>query len=257
MVTQSWWDGGCAASISRLGWAQDSPHSALSESAQPGKIGQMKSQNGHLNPSVQATDPAFAESRVSPHHPTQPCATADLEAVYVRHVESIYWFLYRRVGNCEDAEELTGKVFLKASQELDLSRSDASIAAWLFAVARTVLADHWLTYYRSGSGLPFDDLLEYPDTNSETLTLQHSTSEHRVAAILHSLNPQQRRVLELRFLRGCSVQETAEALGITPGNVKVLQCRALARAVQVDADLPPSGPPSRASGQCRSPGSRD
>jgi RNA polymerase sigma-70 factor (ECF subfamily) len=46
-----------------------------------------------------------------------------------------------------------------------------------------------------------------------------------------------RRVLELHFLHGFSVEETARELGLTPGNVKVIQYRALAKAVQVGKEL--------------------
>lgn len=254
---QSWWDVGCGASGAGLGWPQDEPHPALSERAQPQRIRYMKSKNGYINQSGQATDPASADSWTSPRRSTKTCATRELEGSYVRHVGPIYRFLYSRVGNREDAEDLTGETFLKASRQLDVSRPDTSIAAWLFTVARTVLADHWRTYYRSGSRLPFDDLLDHPEASTEPPSMQRRESERRIEVILRSLPPQHRRVLELRFLHGCSVQEIAQALGTTSGNVKVLQHRALAWAVKLDGDLPWSSPASRASGQSRSPGSPD
>jgi RNA polymerase sigma-70 factor (ECF subfamily) len=40
-------------------------------------------------------------------------------------------------------------------------------------------------------------------------------------------------VLELRFLRGYTIGETASEMGVTPENVKVIQHRALARAVRL------------------------
>jgi len=48
--------------------------------------------------------------------------------------------------------------------------------------------------------------------------------------LLARLPENYRRVLELRFLEGCSIRETAIALGLSPGNVKVLQYRAVQRA---------------------------
>jgi RNA polymerase sigma-70 factor (ECF subfamily) len=51
-----------------------------------------------------------------------------------------------------------------------------------------------------------------------------------VGRVLSCLPARARSVLELRFLHGYSVEETAQALGITPGNVKVIQHRALAKA---------------------------
>jgi RNA polymerase sigma-70 factor (ECF subfamily) len=55
-------------------------------------------------------------------------------------------------------------------------------------------------------------------------------TDQLVTEILHALPERYRRVLELRFLRGYSVNETAQELAMTPENAKVLQHRALARA---------------------------
>jgi RNA polymerase sigma-70 factor (ECF subfamily) len=50
--------------------------------------------------------------------------------------------------------------------------------------------------------------------------------------VLERLPERYRRVLELRFLYGYSIRETALELGITPENVKVIQHRALAKAAE-------------------------
>ena len=55
----------------------------------------------------------------------------------------------------------------------------------------------------------------------------------RVQALLGSLPDRYRRVLELRFLQRMSVAETAQAMGITSGNAKVLQYRALRKAALI------------------------
>jgi DNA-directed RNA polymerase specialized sigma24 family protein len=47
-----------------------------------------------------------------------------------------------------------------------------------------------------------------------------------------------RRILELRFLQGCSVQETATELGVSVGNARVLQHRALRRAAHIAEQVP-------------------
>jgi RNA polymerase sigma-70 factor, ECF subfamily len=157
----------------------------------------------------------------------------DLEQVFSRYLDPVYRFLYSRVGNREDAEDLTSEVFLKATRQLDAARAEASVAQWLFTVARTVLADHWRRYYRSGVSFPLDDERagEIPE---EAPSVGHSESNARlVAEVLDALPERYRRVLEFRFLRGYSVQETAKELGVTPENVKVIQHRALAKAVKV------------------------
>jgi RNA polymerase sigma-70 factor (ECF subfamily) len=127
---------------------------------------------------------------------------------------------------------LAAETFLKASRQLDVSRSEASIASWLFTVARTVLADHWRKYYRHGALLPWDELDIEPLIGTATPDTERTETERRVADTLEALPERYRRVLELRFLQGYSVAETAQELGVTPGNAKVLQYRALARAGQ-------------------------
>jgi RNA polymerase sigma-70 factor (ECF subfamily) len=54
----------------------------------------------------------------------------------------------------------------------------------------------------------------------------------RAARVLSALPDHYRHILELRFLRGYSVRESAKEMGITVTNAKVLQHRALRRAAQ-------------------------
>jgi RNA polymerase sigma-70 factor (ECF subfamily) len=163
--------------------------------------------------------------------------TPDLEQVFARYIDPVHRFLYSRVGNREDAEDLTSEVFLKAARMLDKERSEASIASWLFTVARTVLADHWRRYYRTGSTVQLDTLqvAEIPDgkKSPESSEATLKLIEH----VLSRLPDRYRRVLELRFLRGYSILETAREMTITPENVKVIQHRALAKASQIVEDV--------------------
>ena len=160
----------------------------------------------------------------------------DVGQTFLSFVDPIYRFLYSRLGNREDAEDLTSEVFLKAARHLDSERSESSRAAWLFTVARTVLADHWRRYYRTGFPVPFQDA--HGDLSGQAEPPQPAgDSAPLVAAILESLPERDRRVLELRFLHAYSIRETARELGVTPENVKVIQHRALAKAARAGSGL--------------------
>jgi RNA polymerase sigma-70 factor (ECF subfamily) len=179
---------------------------------------------------------------------------ADMEQLYIRFVDRIYRFLYARVGNREDANDLTSETFLKAARLVDFDRSEASITAWLFTVARTVLADHWRRHYRAAPHVALeDDHVEIAAVIAPSQTHQNET-ESRVEAILAGLPERDRRVLELRFLRGYTILETAQELGVTADHAKVLQHRALAKAARLQTEdtldtvahcLNPPCPPSR------------
>lgn len=107
-----------------------------------------------------------------------------------------------------------------------------------------MLADHWRRYYRAGAQLPYDDALWEPDHQADPGESDREAAQV-AEAILATLPLRYRQVLELRFLQGYSVRETAVALGITVENAKVLQHRALARAAQLGNEVIESFRPKR------------
>ncbi len=159
----------------------------------------------------------------------------EFEEIFNRYVDQVHRFLYARLGNREDAEDLTSEVFMKAHRLLDRRRSQASIAQWLFTVARTVLADHWRRYYRGGATLPLEDWNAF-DTDPVAERQDNGKKDRIVQEVLDGLPERYRRVLELRFLSGYTIEETARELAITPENAKVIQHRALAKAVKVGVE---------------------
>src|SRR5690349_21977105 len=56
-----------------------------------------------------------------------PAANATLQTLYDAYATSVYKFIFRKVGNREDAEDLTSQVFLKAAQNLDTDRDAQSM----------------------------------------------------------------------------------------------------------------------------------
>ncbi len=163
---------------------------------------------------------------VEPPGPHQGVADA-----YCAHLEPIYRYIYRKVGNRETAEDLTAEVFARAVQGLDTARAPHAIGAWLYAAARTSIVDHW----RAQAGGTVDialleEMIAAPTTTGDATTPTGASSERQVAAILSGLDERDQTVLRLRFLEGYSVTEAARALGVSEGNLKVLQHRALKKA---------------------------
>jgi RNA polymerase sigma-70 factor (ECF subfamily) len=174
----------------------------------------------------------------------EPPDANSLQALYERHLVMIYRFIYSKVGNREEAEDLTAQVFLKAVRGLDPSRDAASAQSWLFQVARTTIADHWRAFYQ----LParsLDDLLDagWEGPLQSSPTSVSSSSGARAQAILARLPQRYREVLTYRFLQNFSVKETAARMGLSEANVKVLQFRALKKASEIEAGAPASSAP--------------
>lgn len=133
------------------------------------------------------------------------------------HIDAVYRFVYRRAGNREGAEDLTTKTFLGVARHLDQHRPKGSIRAEISTVARNHLGDHWRRYYPHRALVRFDESSREDVSGQGKLPWLKSQEEQAVTDVLEMLPDRYRRVLELRFLRGCSLEETAKDLLRHPG----------------------------------------
>ncbi len=158
---------------------------------------------------------------------------------YEDNLHLVYRYVYSKVGNREEAEDLTSQIFMKAVRLLSSERSASagSWQRWLFQVARTTLADYWRSHYR----FPLDSLEELLDAGWQgpieeiSLACPDERAVERVQRILQALPAHYREVLICRFLLNLSIKETALRLGLSEANVKVLQFRALKRAAELES----------------------
>src|ERR1700730_7774824 len=146
-------------------------------------------------------------------------------------LELVYAFIYARVGNRPDAEDLTQQVALKAIPRLRQGAPASAIRGYLFATARSVLGAFWSTRLGLSQAKLHEDLAlaipQGPPSNEPA---------ERAQRILAELSDNYRRVLELRFLHGYSLKEVAAEMRSTVGAVKVMQLRALRAAAKVRLD---------------------
>jgi RNA polymerase sigma-70 factor, ECF subfamily len=153
---------------------------------------------------------------------------ANWETIYQENVVKVYRSIFSRVGNRPDAEDLTSEVFLKSLPNLTLPAPVAQVRTYLNVAVRSVLADHWRRHY----GSPQTEV-EVENLSRALEPLPSNVESSRAARILGLLPDRSRRILELRFLLGHSIKEAASAMGVSPGNAKILQYRALRLAAEV------------------------
>jgi RNA polymerase sigma-70 factor (ECF subfamily) len=154
-----------------------------------------------------------------------------LVLLYHRYVHEIHGYLVNQLGAVQDAEDLTSETFLRLVRAIGSYRGRASFRTWLYEIARNQLRDHW----RRAGRRPTVPLDPARDT-SESSGAQPAPNPRASAlgrAVLDNLPENYRTVLEHRIMDGRSVRDTAEEMGITPNNVKVMQHRALRRAAQI------------------------
>jgi RNA polymerase sigma-70 factor, ECF subfamily len=139
-----------------------------------------------------------------------------------------------RVGTTErsglSAEDVAQEVCLAAVMALPRYRDRGRpFLAFVYGIAAHKVAD---AYRAAGRDLayPMDSIPEHrsdePDPEQAAL---EGDSVTRMSELLEILPDKQREILILRVVVGLSAEETAEAVGSTPGAVRVAQHRALAR----------------------------
>jgi RNA polymerase sigma-70 factor, ECF subfamily len=144
--------------------------------------------------------------------------------LYELHLDRIYRYIYYRVGNAAEAEDLTEQVFLKAWEHIG-AYDDRGLpfAAWLYRMAHNQVIDYRRTRRASE---PLSDLLvEKTAGPQETAEMHLEMAE--VGAALRTLNPEQQQIIILRFVQGCTHAEAAAIMGKSEGALRALQCRAL------------------------------
>jgi RNA polymerase sigma-70 factor (ECF subfamily) len=138
-----------------------------------------------------------------------PAATDPVVAIYRLALPRVYGYLLPRCGSTSLAEDLTSETFLAAVQASQQGSLTEVSVAWLVAVARHKLVDHWRGREREQRSLAAaEPLLE--DVDDPWDEWLDTEAAH---ASLGRLPIPQRAALTLRYLDGLPVADVAEHLG--------------------------------------------
>ena len=150
--------------------------------------------------------------------------------LYDRYVDVVFRYLFHKAGDRATAEDLTSETFVRALRRIDsLSYQGRDVGAWLVTIARNLLLDH-VKSSRYRLEVPTADMRDADRATAgpEETVLQRLADAELMAGVAR-LSADQRECLQLRFVQGLSVAETAAAMGKREGAVKALQHRAVRR----------------------------
>jgi RNA polymerase sigma-70 factor, ECF subfamily len=148
--------------------------------------------------------------------------------IYDAYVDSIYRYLYYRVGSHAVAEDLTSETFLRALRRIDsFTWQGKDIGAWFVTIARNLVADH-VKSSRFRLEVTTADMLDADraDEGIEDEVLSRLQNAVLLDAV-KALKPEQQECIVLRFLQGLTVAETSDVMGRSEGAIKQLQLRAV------------------------------
>ncbi len=155
------------------------------------------------------------------------------EAFYREHVEQVQRFVVRRIGDRDRAADLTAEIFLAAVESAPRYRErKGSARAWLFGIARNVVADEGRKRERRRRGeerLRGSALLDEEDASRLDARIDAAKRSRELHAAITRLPKGERAVLELVALDELSLGEAAAAAGLRPVTARVRLHRARRR----------------------------
>ncbi len=144
--------------------------------------------------------------------------------LYDLYVGPIYRYLFYRLGDAAEAEDLAEAVFLKAWEAIHRFRWQGKpFLAWLYRMAHNALVDHMRTRRPAD---PLDLHLDRAQPAQED-ELERGLTAEELARAISQLTEDQQQVIVLKFLEGLENAEIAAITGKNEGAIRALQLRAL------------------------------
>ncbi len=166
-----------------------------------------------------------SESRLVERAKVDPEAFGQL---YERYVDRIYNYIYYRIGNHHDAEDLTARTFFRALDHIDryVDRG-LPFSAWLYRIAHNLVAN-WHRDRSRHRMISLDGLLRLsaPGSSPEHEVERNEAQEALLEAI-RRLPPDRQQLLILKFGERLSNAEIGRIMGRTEGAIKSLYHRTL------------------------------
>ncbi|MDQ4075146.1 MAG: sigma-70 family RNA polymerase sigma factor [Chloroflexota bacterium] len=152
-------------------------------------------------------------------------SSAAFAELYRRYQHKIYGYLLVRVGNVQDAQDLTAQTFLAALESIASYQGRGTFAAWLFGISRRKVAAY---FQRRQETLPLEMVNHLPDPGLAVEEVIGQQMElEQVIKMVSALSPDRAEALSLRIFARLSTAEVAEVMGKSEAAVRMLLYRAV------------------------------
>lgn len=168
-------------------------------------------------------------------HQLNKIMTGDLEAIEelcLATWEPLYRYIYYKVQNREEAEDITQETYVKTLAYLQKNVINLdNLSGFLRTVALNIIRDKWRSNKRRGTTAKIDKL----DLLASDKVDEHDIINQRmeVQAGMEKLSAEYQAILDLRIMQGYTVAETAKMLKKSEAAVRTAQYRALHSLAQI------------------------
>ncbi|WHH58792.1 RNA polymerase sigma factor [Petroclostridium sp. X23] len=151
---------------------------------------------------------------------------SDFEKMYEEYFPKIYNYIFFRLLNKEQTEDLVSEIFLKVTQKIfSFDASKASFNTWIFVIAKNTLTDY---FRRQKKCVSLDD-----STNSVLITVDFEEQYKEIVnedrkilyKALSQLDDRTRQVLYLKYFGELNNREISKVTGINESTVSTIFVR--------------------------------
>lgn len=145
------------------------------------------------------------------------CDPNRFEELYLLYVEKVFRYLYNRIGNRQDAEDVTTHTFMAALRGFNKYNHNGHFSSWLFSIARNKSID----FFRQHKQVVSIEDYEPKSMNNDPLSdLVHAEKLTLISNLISSLPERDRELIRLRFLAQLKFSEIAHLMHRSESAVK-------------------------------------
>ena len=153
--------------------------------------------------------------------------------IFNEYHRSILNFVFLRINNLQDAEDLTQEIFAKANRLLPTySPKRGEVSTWLYKITTTAIID----YFRTNPQDKYKAVSDFVNENGDAAfqfeapekcdkILENKELSERLDKAFYNLKPEYRKVATMYFIHEQRYEEIADALDIKLGTVKGMLSR--------------------------------
>ena len=150
-----------------------------------------------------------------------------VEHLMENYSDSLFQYVNRHTDSREDTEDIVQEIFLSCHKYRDkFDNTKCGEHAWLYILAKNRLKNYYRDKKKSVS---LEEQVTEPEADIDYAeqVVHMMTCRELTAQALQRLDPRSQKIIVLRFFQRKSHEEIADMMGLSTGNVRVIQSRAL------------------------------
>jgi RNA polymerase sigma-70 factor (ECF subfamily) len=166
-------------------------------------------------------------------HPAHANGLGSFTDTYERFYPRVFAYVYARVGNVQQAEDIVSDVFERVYIKIGSLRDRDALTTWLFTIARNTIVSHIRKHSRET--IVDHDLMSdiSPAAASVESEVMHREDLAGVARAVLSFPQREQDIISLKFDAELSNPQIAAIMGLTEPNVRVIIFRTLRKLKKI------------------------